>query len=134
MARQKAKFGRRVIQSPEDIPDHLKHFANLDSVPLGNLTIDDYVWLGDDGKLDPQSIVNEVTAPAALLRLVVQAIVGGNPSTKSAEDRVEAAMRALLGTGGPKGRRPLHQTNVSYGGWPSSSFKASKASRFLTRA
>jgi hypothetical protein len=104
MAGKNANYGRP-IPSPEKLPNYLKEYEKK-STPIPNFTVDDFAWCGDDGNLDPQPIVDQMIAPAALLRLAVQAIVGGNPSSdKSVEDRVEAAMRALLGTGGRKGRR-----------------------------
>ena len=103
MARNKTEFGRPV-QSPEDVPDHLKKYKKAPF--LINGTIDDFGWYGDDGNLDREPIISEMIDPAALLRLVVQPIVNGYPSTdKCVEDRVEAAIRALLGTRGRKGRR-----------------------------
>jgi hypothetical protein len=69
--------------------------------------VDDLTWLGDDGSFDPQQVFNELTSPTALMRLVVQAIVDGNPSSAMVEDRVEQAMRALCGAKAKRGRRNL---------------------------
>lgn len=91
----------------DDIPSHLRGGKTVPSA-LVNGSVDDFGWFGDDGNWNPQRILDGLTAPAALLRFIVQAIVEGNPSSdKSPEDRVEEAMRALLGVQGRKGRRNL---------------------------
>lgn len=103
---KKKEFGSPVPPS-DDIPFHLKGGKTVQRA-LVNGTVDDYGWFGDDGNWNPQRAIDGLIAPAALLRLVVQAIVAGNPSPdKSPEDRVEKAMGALLGTKGVKGRRNL---------------------------
>lgn len=106
MAKKKTEFGKPVLLL-DDIPSHLRDGKTVPSV-LVNRSVDDYGWFGDDGNWNPQRVVDELTMPTALLRLVVQAVVAGNPSPdKSPEDRVENAMRALFGTKGTKGRRNL---------------------------
>lgn len=106
MAKKKTEFGRPA-QLPDNIPSHLKGAKTVPRT-LVNGSVDDYSWFGDDGNWNPQQAIDEMTSPAALLRLVVQAIVGANPSSvKPSEDRIEDAMRALLGRKGKKGRRNL---------------------------
>lgn len=103
---KKKEFGKPAPQL-DDIPSHLQGGKTAPSV-LVNRAVDDYGWFGNDGDWSPQHVLDELTSPATLLRLVVQAIVAGNPSSdKSPEDRVEEAMRALLGVQGRKGRRNL---------------------------
>jgi hypothetical protein len=103
---KKNEFGKP-FSPPDDIPSHLRGGKTVPSV-LVNRSVDDYGWFGGNGEWNPQHVLDGLIAPAALLRLVVQAIVVGNPSPdKSPEDRVENAMRALLGTKGVKGRRNL---------------------------
>jgi hypothetical protein len=103
---KKKGFGKPVPLH-DDIPSHLRGGKTVPSI-LVNRSVDDYAWLGDDGNWNPQRVLDDLIAPAALLRLVVQAIVAGNPSpANTPEDRIEKAMRALLGKKGVRGRRNL---------------------------
>ena len=106
MASKTSKFCRRA-QLPEDIPEYLGDFMKKERFLL-NGTIEDFGWYGDDGSLDPQPIIHEITNSIAALRIVVDAVVRANSSSTSrSTDRVEMAMRALLGAAGRKGRRDL---------------------------
>ncbi len=109
---KKKEFGKSELQL-EDIPSYIKGLNDSKTMQgaRDNFSVEDIGWCGVDGNWDSQQVSDELIAPPALLRLVVQAIIDGNPSSpesrRSREDRIEDAMRALLGVEGRKGRRTL---------------------------
>ncbi len=104
MPRDKPAFGHPIREIPDDLPNYLPREKSVPSV-LQGATIDDYVWLGVDGQLDPDVLVEECLSPSVLLRSVLLAIVKANPSSDGPhEKRVRVAMKALLGKGPRMGR------------------------------
>lgn len=108
MAKDKKPFGKPIAPT-DSIPDYLKE-GNRKTVKFGNHSIGDYQWLGDDGQLKAGSVVEYLSSPEALLRIVVEAIVAANPMQDPSAgmahaDRVEAALKALLGRPSKRGRR-----------------------------
>lgn len=93
----KIPFGRPK-QRPDDIPDHIPKGKTVPHL-LQNVTIEDFLWVGDDGNLDVASQHEHLASPAELLKLVVSSIVTANPTCgiETNDSRVNAALAALLG-------------------------------------
>jgi hypothetical protein len=81
-----------------DVPPYLKGKSKSVRLPL---TAEDYVWIGDDGRLDPAEVLRQKGfEQKSAFRLLLEAIVDGNPSEQDGPTRAQRIDRAealLLG-------------------------------------
>lgn len=88
------------------IPDHL---LGPKKSYLGNITVEDLVWIGPDGEVDPDAILKQhgydLNDP---FTSVLSAIIRGNPvDGRDAVERLETALSALIGTRRKRGMDEL---------------------------
>jgi hypothetical protein len=89
------------------VPDHLRGRPKIHTI--GNISAEDLVWIGEDGNLDPNKLLEETSyEPEGALRLILAAIidahgvVGGPTRSK----RIDSAEEALLGIPQKRGNDP----------------------------
>jgi hypothetical protein len=97
------------LTADDDIPSHIPRRKGR-SRALINASIEDYVWLGEDGELSVARMEQELFGPQAALQLILKPIIQAHSIDRKLSEaaRLSAAMRALMGvktpTRGPKKR------------------------------
>jgi hypothetical protein len=91
----------RKIEIADDfeVPGYLKGKGKSVRLPL---TAEDYVWIGDDGRLDPVEVLRQKGfEQKGAFRLLLEAIVDGNPGEQDGPtraQRIDGVEALLLGT------------------------------------
>ena len=96
------------------IPNHLRGpKRGLKTDSIGNITVEDLVWIGPNGEVDPDVILKKHGYDAVdPLTSVLKAIIKGNPiEGKDDTERLEIALEALIGT---RRKRGMDELNSDY--------------------
>ena len=89
--------GDNMMCSRDKLPNYVDRGK---SASIGNVTLEDRIWIGATGEVDPDAILEQHGYdPAEPLATVLMAIINGNPiDGRGAAERLETALSALIGT------------------------------------
>lgn len=104
MTGEKTSFGRPKLVDQAELPPHLRGKGKTATL-LQNATVEDFAWLGQDGELDVDGLMDELCSPQALLRAVVVSVIKAYPNTpENLDERLKSAMASLTGRSRARGR------------------------------
>lgn len=104
MAKKKAQTRSNPLTSEDVPPSWIKAPVKREPV-LKNATLDDYVWLGENGDIDTSSLKTELFGPEAALNQILGAIIDAYPREDRASREVRLADAVWALTGAPSSKR-----------------------------